>query len=207
MSALIEGMIAEVIIVDGGSQDDTLTIAQTAGAKIIKATTPGRGAQLAQGANVAKSNWLLFLHADTQLEETWYHEAKQHIQNAQETSPHAAAFRFALQDKGFSPQILTWLVALRCRLFQLPYGDQGLLINKHTYTQAGGYSNQPLMEDVDLIRRLKPRPILLKSRAFTCPSRYHKTGYIKRPLRNLTCLAAYYCGVPTNKIKDWYEAP
>jgi len=207
MPALIEGMIKEVIIVDAGSQDNTLAIAQAAGAKVISANMTGRGAQLSQGATAAKSNWLLFLHADTQLEESWYQEAKHHIENQDQANASPAAFRFALQDKGLGPQILTWMVALRCHFFHLPYGDQGLLINKHAYQKAGGYSNQPLMEDVDLIRRLKPRPTIFKSRAFTCPSRYQKTGYIKRSLRNLTCLAAYYCGVPPNKIKDWYEAP
>ena len=90
------------------------------------------------------------------------------------TAPNAAAFKFSLKDKGFAPQILTKLVALRCSLFSLPYGDQGLLISKQTYEACGGYPNFPIMEDTDIIRRL-PAPVkILQSRAFTSAEKYKK---------------------------------
>ena len=209
MTGLIDGMIKEVIISDGGSTDGTTQIAQEAGAVILTNDIPGRGPQLANGAQAAKSNWLLFLHADTELEQDWHQEALTFIdqQTQDQKSPQAAAFTFALKDKGLMPTALTQIVWARCALFKLPYGDQGLLIHKQTYNEAGGYPPIPIMEDVALIRRLATRPHMLKSRAFTCPSRYQQDGYIKRSLRNLSCLTAYYRGHPPEQIKEWYETP
>lgn len=207
MPALMDDMIKEVLIIDGGSKDETSTIADTAGAIFLSSPQQGRGQQLKKGAASAKSDWLLFLHADTELEAGWHQEVRDFIKKAEHPKhkTQSAVFAFALKDTGPKPYLLTKLVALRCRLFALPYGDQGLLINKAAYEQAGGYAAIPLMEDVDLIRRLTPRPRIFKSRAFTCANRYQKDGYIKRSLQNLTCLTAYYRGHPPEKIKDWYE--
>lgn len=213
MPALLEGAINEVIIVDGGSTDDTVEMADEAGAKILTPETKGRGPQLNAGAKAAKNQWMLFLHSDTELEEDWHIEATKFIKAENQktpeeptpnTAPNAAAFKFSLKDKGFAPQILTKLVALRCSLFSLPYGDQGLLISKQTYEACGGYPNFPIMEDTDIIRRL-PAPVkILQSRAFTSAEKYKKEGYLKRSTRNLYCLAAYYRGLPPEKIYQIY---
>lgn len=205
MSALIDDMISEVIVVDGGSDDDTCPIANAAGASFIRSDQTGRGAQLAEGAKQAKSQWLLFLHADTELEADWHKEARDFILAAKD-QPKAAAFSFALKDKGLMPFLLTKAVAFRCKLFSLPYGDQGLLISKKTYDHTGGYKALPLMEDIDLVRRLNFAPKILKSRGFTSAVRYQQDGYIKRITRNLFCLLAFYRGTPTDKIKVWYDA-
>lgn len=207
MPALIEGAISEVIIVDGGSTDQTIEIADEAGAKIITPDDKGRGPQLSSGANAAKNQWMLFLHSDTELEDNWHKEVKKFIEQQEENSEklhESAAFKFALKDKGLAPNILSIMVALRCALFSLPYGDQGLLISKSTYEKSGGYPPFPIMEDTDLVRRL-PTPIkLLKSRAFTSAERYQKEGYLKRSTKNLYCLAAYYRGLPPEKIHKIY---
>ena len=210
MTGLIDGMIKEVIISDGGSTDDTTQIAQEAGALVLINDTPGRGHQLAEGAQAAKSDWLLFLHADTELEPGWHEETRTFIDqqtNPKDGRPQAAAFTFALKDKGLMPSALTKMVWARCCLFKLPYGDQGLLIHKQTYDEVGGYPRISIMEDVALIRRLPTPAHMLKSRAFTCPSRYKQDGYINRSLRNLSCLARYYRGHPPEQIKEWYESP
>lgn len=203
MPGLIDSMIKEVIITDGGSTDNTAEIASETGAEFITAPETGRGPQLAAGAARAKSDWLLFLHADTELEPGWHDEIRSFINEGQ--SAQSAAFTFALKDKGLKPALLQKLVAMRCRLFALPYGDQGLLISNKAYKAAGGYAALPIMEDVDFIRRLSPRPRLLKSRAFTSASRYQKSGYIARSMRNLYCLASYYRGVPAEKIRAVYD--
>ena len=206
MRALIAGMIKEVIITDGGSIDKSCQIAETAGATIITVLQPGRGPQLAAAAKHAKSDWLLVLHADTELEDGWHEEVSTFInkENQSQTLPKAAAFTYATKEKGLRPTLLTKTVRARCKLFSLPYGDQGLLIAKQTYQDCGGFKDLPLMEDVDLIRRLKHRPVLLKSRAFTSTIRHQNEGYLKRVLRNQFCLSAFYAGFPIKKIESWY---
>lgn len=203
--ALLEGLVREVIIVDGGSCDATLRIADEAGTQMISAAR-GRGLQLAAGARAAKGPWLLFLHADTRLDRNWEVEAARFIDDYRQGEGRAAAFRFALDDEGFKPRLLEALVWLRCRLLALPYGDQGLLIGKSAYQQLGGHRELPLMEDVDLIRRIgRTRLHLLRSRALTSAERYRREGYWRRSARNLTCLTLYYLGVAPEKILARYE--
>ncbi len=218
MPALIDGMISEVIIVDGGSTDETLKIAEISGATIIKSenssTEPdantaikGRGPQLRAGGDAAKKDWLLFLHADTLLEEGWHEEVRDFITNAEENTSDqntAAVFTFALKDKSLAQFTVEKMVSLRCRILSLPYGDQGLLISKQTYQAIGGFAPLPIMEDVDIVRRI-PSLKILKSRAITSASRYKKDGYIKRISRNLYCIGAYYYGINPEKIHKIYH--
>lgn len=202
---VLEGLVREVIVVDGGSTDRTLAIADDAGARII-ATGRGRGPQLAAGAAVAKGPWLLFLHADTRLEHGWDLEAVRFMEDHAAGEGRAAAFRFALDDEGPMPRLMEALVALRCRLLALPYGDQGLLIGKAAYDRLGGFRELPLMEDVDLVRRIGRRRLhLLRAKALTSAARYRRDGYLRRSARNLSCLALYYAGVAPDKIADRYE--
>jgi hypothetical protein len=117
----------------------------------------------------------------------------------------AAAFRFALDDMGARPRLLEHLVALRCALLRLPYGDQGLLIPKRLYDEVGGFRQLPLMEDVDLVRRLGRRRLaILRSRAVTSAERFRREGYLRRSSRNLLCLALYTLRVPTHVISRIY---
>jgi len=204
--AVVAGIVREVIIVDGGSTDRSLRIADAAGATIVKAA-PGRGVQLAAGAAAARGPWLLFLHADTVLEGGWAREAA-HLMERVEAGkwpPTAAAFRFCLDDLGLMPRIVEAGVAVRSGLLRLPYGDQGLLIPRALYDEVGGYRPLPLMEDVDIVRRLGRRRILtLRTRAVTSAARYQRDGYMARVARNLTCLALYSIGAPGGWIKKVY---
>lgn len=199
--ATVNGLIREVIIVDGGSEDKTREIADEAGATLVKAER-GRGHQLAAGAKAAQSDWLLFLHADTVLTDTWEENVSKHV--AGETT-NAAAFRFALDDDTARARIMESLVSLRCAVFALPYGDQGLLISRALYDDIGGYSALPLMEDIDIIRRIGRRRLkFLKSRAITSAARYQKYGYIIRAVRNLMCVTLYLCSVKPETIRKLY---
>jgi rSAM/selenodomain-associated transferase 2 len=204
--AVVDGIIQEAILVDGGSTDDTCVIAAAAGTRLIR-TKLGRGMQLQAGATAARGDWLLFLHADTVLEPGWAEEAEAFIELVMtgRRAQAAAAFRFALDDDGLMPRLLESLVALRCFLFALPYGDQGLLISRKLYRELGGFRPMPLMEDVDLMRRVKRRQlVMLQSRAVTSGVRYRREGYIARSLRNLSCMVLYFLRVPTRVLTRIY---
>ncbi len=204
--AAVEGMVREVIVVDGGSSDRTLKIVEQAGAEVVHAA-PGRGGQLALGAAQTRQPWLLFLHADTVLEPGWEREVAALIEriDSGRRAPTAAAFRFTLDDIGFWPRMIEVGVAIRCALLRLPYGDQGLLIPRSLYRQAGGYSQLPLMEDVDLARRIgRKRIMVLRTRAVTSATRYRRDGYLRRSARNLSCLTLFFLRVPPRVIARLY---
>jgi rSAM/selenodomain-associated transferase 2 len=204
--AVVEGIVQEAIVVDGGSTDDTSAIAEAAGTHLVEAPV-GRGSQLEAGASHARGDWLLFLHADTVLEPGWAEEAQSFMERVEQGRRAQAAgfFRFALDDDGLMPRFVEWLVGLRCHLLALPYGDQGLLIPRNLYNRLGGFRPLPLMEDVDLVRRLKRNEIvMLKSRAVTSCERYRREGYLARSLRNLGCVLLYYLRVPPRVLARLY---
>lgn len=204
--AVVEGVVREVVIVDGGSKDRTLRIADAAGATIVK-TTAGRGAQLSAGAATARGNWLLFLHADTVLEAGWTREAAQLMERVDtgKWPVTAAAFRFALDDLGMMPRLVEAIVGLRAGILKLPYGDQGLLLPRTLYAEIGGYRDLPLMEDVDIVRRIgRRRIVVLRTPAITSAAKFKRDGYIVRMARNLSCLALYSVGAPARLIRRVY---
>ncbi len=193
----------EAIVVDGGSTDGTPACAQRSGARILEAAG-GRGRQLAAGAAAARGDWLLFLHADTWLERGWATEAARFIGDLANDG-RAAVFRFALDDRGAAARRTERLVAWRCQALALPYGDQGLLLSRDTYRHVGGFRPLPLMEDVDLVRRIgRKRLALLDARAITSAERFRRAGYLVRSARNLSCLTLYFLGVPPHLIRRLY---
>lgn len=205
--ATVEGIVREVIVVDGGSTDHTTEIVDQSGATLLR-SPPGRGCQLVAGAERARMPWLLFLHADTVLEAGWEREAAAFMERTDHgrQTQAAAAFRFALDDRGVFPRLLEWGVAARCAVLALPYGDQGLLIQSRVYRQLGGYEPIPLMEDVDLVRRIGRRRLsVLRSRALTSAANYRRDGYVRRTLRNLSCLTLYFLHVPVGTIARLYR--
>lgn len=199
--AAVEGYVSEVIVSDGGSANSTRAIAEDAGATVIVGER-GRGQQLRAGAEAARKPWLLFLHADTALEKGWTDEAEAFIKKGRDV---AAAFRFRLADNGLQPRLLKSAVALRCKLFALPYGDQGLLISRQLYDAVGGFAPISLMEDVDIVQRLgRGRIAMLKTAAVTSAERFKRDGYFRRSFSNLSCLMAYYRGVPPEILAERY---
>ena len=190
-----------VTVCDGGSCDDTTTIARQAGAMVM-VTEPGRGRQLADGAMAGSAPWLLFLHADTTLSKGWATAARQFIAT---TPPKAGYFRLRLASADPRARRLERLVDWRCRTFGLPYGDQGLLIERAFYRQLGGFRALPLMEDVDLVRRIGRRNLVaLDADAVTSAERYERDGWLLRPMRNLGCLALYFAGLSPTVIRRLY---
>jgi rSAM/selenodomain-associated transferase 2 len=203
--AAVEGLVRDVVIADGGSRDATLAIADAAGCAVVEAPR-GRGAQLAAGARAAKCDWLLFLHADTVLDEDWAGAARRFIASAEAGSgKEAAAFRFALDADGAAARLLERFVALRGHVFAMPYGDQGLLISRRLYDALGGFAPLEIMEDVDMVRRIGRRRLaVLPARAVTSAARYRRNGILLRGLRNLGCLSLYFLRVPPRIIARLY---
>ena len=196
-------LVGEIIAADGGSSDETVAIAGAAGARIVSVAR-GRGTQLAAGAAVAASDWLLFLHADCRLAPGW-EAAVEVFVAAPGACGRAGYFAFALDDASRAARRLERIVAWRCRALGLPYGDQGLLIARALYHTVGGFAPLPLMEDVEFARRLGRRRLMpLGALAYTSARRYREEGYICRPLRNLMCLSLYLVGVPARHIARIY---
>jgi rSAM/selenodomain-associated transferase 2 len=196
-----------IVVVDGGSRDGTAEVAAELGARVIVAPS-GRGTQLAAGVAEAASAWVLLLHADTQLESGWHEAAASFMAepcpSERGHNERAGYFRFALDSADPRARRLERLVAWRCRRFGLPYGDQGLLIRRTTLEAAGGIRPLPLMEDVDLVRRLRGRLVPLAPRAVTSAARWEAEGWYRRSARNLSCLGLWYAGVPPRVLARLY---
>ncbi len=196
--------VGEIVVVDGGSDDDTVTIASRWGARVI-ASDPGRGVQLRRGAAAAQREWLLFLHADTVLGDGWSGALREFTAHP-DNRLRAATFQFGVDDLSASARRLERMVAWRVRLLGLAYGDQGLLIHRALYQSLGGYRAWPLMEDTDLIRRIgRQRLTVLPAIARTSAERWHQDGWWRRSLRNLGCLTLYFLGTPPHLIAKLYR--
>jgi rSAM/selenodomain-associated transferase 2 len=194
----------EIVVADGGSADGTAEVAARHGARVI-AARQGRGHQLKAGAEAALGGWLLFLHADTLPAPGWT-AAVERFRADPANERRAGFFRFALDDASPAARRLERLVAWRARRLALPYGDQGLLIGRRFYDELGGFRAIPLMEDVDIVRRIGRRRLaLIDVAAVTSAETYRREGYLLRPLRNLSCLALYFLGVPPAWIERVYR--
>ena len=201
--ATMAGLVRQVVIVDGGSQDATRAIAEESGADVVVAP-PSRGGQLQAGAAAARAAFLLFLHADTVLTGDWADAVAGFIASA-DAAQRAAAFTFGFDDQSFAAGLVARWVNVRSRVFGLPYGDQGLLIARPLYDEIGGYRAIPLMEDVDLVRRLGKRRIrMMRAVAVTSADRYRRDGYFMRGARNLVLLARFLTGADPHDLRKAY---
>lgn len=201
--AVIAG-IGEVVVVDGGSGDDTAALARRLGARVVVAA-PGRGGQLAAGIAAARAPWLLLLHADTRLGPGWQ-AAAAGLMAQPDGAARAGYFRFALDSDHPWGRRLERVVAWRSRALGLPYGDQGLLLSRRLLDRVGGMRPLPLMEDVDLVRRIgRHRLVALDAPAVTSAERWERDGWRRRSARNLTCLALYFMGVPADRLVGFYR--
>lgn len=191
----------ECVVVDGGSSDGSAALAASLGARVVSAPC-GRGRQLADGVAAATGDWLLLLHADTRLAPGWRPVMDAHMA----ADPHRAGYcRFVLDSDDPRARRLERVVAWRCQVLALPYGDQGLLIHRDLLRTIGGIGELPLMEDVDLVRRLGRRRLVgLDIAAITSAEKWQRHGWYRRSLRNLLCLTLYFIGIPPRLISRLY---
>lgn len=197
----------EIVIADGGSTDTTADLAIKAGARVVS-VEKSRGNQLAKGADAARGDWLLFIHADTILQLGWQAVVMQFMADCStpKGQTKAAVFKFRLDDSSIKARVLESIVAFRTTWLALPYGDQGLLISKHHYDKIGGFRPIPIMEDVDIVRRIGRRDLkVLNCSAVTSAGRYRKEGYLRRMSRNVVCLSMWFLGVAPDKIAKVYS--
>lgn len=202
LACLIEGLEAgllrELVISDGGSNDATLTIAEDAGANTLSGS-PGRGGQLQRGAKAAQGDWLLFLHADTHLPAGWTATLRTHMEH----SSKAACFRLQFRANGLGATITAGWANIRTRL-GLPYGDQGLLISRAQYDAVGGYPDIPLMEDVAIARALRGKLMLLPSNVTTDATKFQRNGWCRQGTRNMWTLLRYLLGADPERLARRY---
>jgi len=194
------GLVRELIIADGGSDDDIAELADEVGAVFIT-SDKGRGKQLNAGAKVAQAPWIFFVHADTVLSDDWHKAIWDHIQNQSE----AGYGKLAFDDAALMARVVSSGANLRSRLFGLPYGDQTLLVSRKLLKHVGGYRDIPLMEDVAIARKLRGRLRRLDLTATTSAKRYKRQGWFKRPTKNMMLLAQFLLGAAPEKLAAKYS--
>ncbi len=199
----------EVILVDGGSSDDTVSIVQGLGVKVISAPK-GRANQMNVGAKAATGEILLFLHADTFLPlgfETMVRSTLQPPLQGQKPAPIAGAFSLQIDDPLLSLRSIEWLVAWRSKWRQMPYGDQSIFLSAETFWELGGFREMPIMEDFELIRRLQRRGQIeiLNAPVVTSARRWLQRGVWQTTLINQAIVIGYLVGVSPARLASWYR--
>ncbi|MBI4540497.1 MAG: TIGR04283 family arsenosugar biosynthesis glycosyltransferase [Gemmatimonadetes bacterium] len=197
-------LATEIVVADGGSVDGTPAIAQEAGARVVRAPA-GRASQLNAGAAAVAAPWLAFLHADTRLGREardalslWLRAADPRI---------AAVFGFRLDGDGWFWRLIEVGQRLRERIYRLPYGDQGLVISRQLFDAVGGYPALPLLEDVEMLRRVRRhgRLVGLPAPLVTSPRRYEREGRWRGWVRNAALVSLYFAGVAPERLARWYR--
>ena len=192
----------EVIVVDGGSTDNTVGIAQQ-GATVVLHSPAGRARQMNCGARYAHGEVLLFLHADTLLPAGGLEAVRTAMQHPQVVG---GAFRLAFQPSTPALRVIAWGTNLRTRLGKLPYGDQALFVGRTVFEALSGYADVPFLEDVKLVQALRRQGTLafLDRAVRTSGRRWLQRGVVTTTLRNMFIIVLYFCGVSPATLKRWY---
>lgn len=194
----------EVVVADGGSADGTPGIARALGARVVRAPA-GRGRQLRAGADAARGAWLFFVHADCRLDRAAIEALRDFLRRAGDAE--FAHFRFRLDGDRWIHRFIEFGQGLRERWLGLVYGDQGLVVSRALHDRVGGFPDWPLMEDVEMIRRLERegRRVALDATLLTSARRYDEEGGLRRWTRNVALMSAYRLGVPPRSLARWYR--
>ena len=192
----------EILVVDGDSSDQTIREIQRRGCRPV-ASAPGRGKQQHTGAKVATGDFFLFLHCDTRLPSNFSTQVRRILE---QEGIAAGAFQLAINAHGMSYRIIEYSANLRSRLLQLPYGDQALFMKKDTYFAANGFPDQPILEELALISRLKKlgRIIIAPAYATTSARRWQQHGIMKTTIVNQLMLVGWAMGISSERLARWY---
>ena len=192
-----------ILVVDGGSRDGTVAAARTGGAEVMRSRC-GRARQMNAGATLLATRWILFLHADSRLDDSALHSIVHHVRR---DGPEAGYFGLAIAHEHFYYRLIEGGQRIRERLCGLVYGDQGLLIRRDRFAGVGGYPDEPIMEDVILNRRLLKGEQLvpLAGKLITSPRRYEEEGRIRALLRNMRTITGFLSGTDPSSLARGYR--
>lgn len=193
----------ELFVVDGGSNDNTVELAKSLGVRVLSAPA-GKANQMNAGAQAAQGDILLFLHSDTKLVPGFESQVRKALARP---GVSAGAFALSIDARGFDLRMIEWLVNLRSRVMQMPYGDQGIFVTADMFFAVGGFPSQPIMEDFELVRKLKKRGriAILPLRASTSARRWRKLGVLRTTYINQAIIIRYLLGANPEKLADWYR--
>ena len=195
----------EIIIVDSGSEDKTIDVANIYGAKVFISKERNRGLQLNIGANNSKGEWLIFLHADTRLTHDWFKKINSFLKGNKNSIYY---FEFKINHKKIIYRVLEILVNFRSKFFKHPYGDQGLIIHRTIYFKNNGFRNIPLMEDVDFLMRLNKKKDLkqLNFPIFISSRKWERTNIFLQAIKNWHFRRRWLKGESLKSIySDYYK--
>jgi len=195
----------EIIIVDSGSEDKTIDVANIYGAKVFISKERNRGLQLNIGAKNSRGDWLIFLHADTRLNYDWFRKINSYLEGNKNSIYY---FEFKINHKKIIYRVLEILVNYRIKLFKQPNGDQGLIIHRTTYFKNNGFRKIPLMEDVDFLRRLNKKKDLkqLNLPIFISSRKWVKTNIFLQAIKNWQFRRRWLKGESLKSIySDYYK--
>jgi rSAM/selenodomain-associated transferase 2 len=211
LTRLQEAKDVEVIVVDGGSRDETLMIALAISKRLalslpikVISTATGRANQMNAGAAVASGDILLFLHADTHLPARFDTLLLRALQNV---GTIAGAFELRIDAQLRGLRLIEKMVKLRSRFLAMPYGDQAIFLKASTFDEMGGFPHLPIMEDFELMLRLRRQGkiAIVSAPVVTSGRRWQKLGVVKTTLINQVIIAGYFLGVPPTKLVRWYR--
>ncbi|MGH1396704.1 MAG: TIGR04283 family arsenosugar biosynthesis glycosyltransferase [Trichormus sp.] len=197
------GTNIEVIVVDAGSQDETVAIAHSLGVKVIL-SNPGRAVQMNTGAAVATGEILLFLHADTRLPMGFDEMVRKALQ---QPGVVAGAFTLQIDAPVLALRLVEWGVKWRSHFWQMPYGDQAIFITKSVFQEIGCFPEMLIMEDFELIRRLQRigKIFILSVPVITSSRRWLQKGILKTTLINQIVVIGYLLGVAPERLRKLYR--
>ncbi len=198
----LKGQAAEIIVVDGGSTDGTAKVAGKYTSHVL-VSRAGRGLQQDTGARISQGSVLVFLHADTVLPTGYRKLIRQALANPKVVF---GAFCLEIHPPRFALELIAAMANLRTRLLRLPYGDQGIFVRRSAYLQVGGFRHWPIMEDVDLVRRLNRLGgfKLVQGSVRTSARRWQKENVVRTTLRNWSLMCRYGLGISPHTLARHY---
>ncbi len=201
IAALSHDGFEEIIVADGGSQDDTQSRAAAAGA-LVTSSSRGRGHQLSAGARAASGEILFFIHADCRPP-----PGARAMTEATLRASGVSAGCFRLKFDKDHPLLGFYAFMSRINHGLFTYGDQGLFLLRSTYLRIGGYRDMPLFEDVEIMQRLRRagRVVKLSDPMLTSARRFLRDGVGRRELMSAGLVALYHLGVSPNRLEQWYR--